>query len=291
MIGVDEIEDILQIAQWSGALPPPEKPLSVILIGPVGTGKTSMLKKTHRRGTIKKVKVIKKSEEKEVEMRQIRGSVLYTTDTTPYVLRTRYGQLLKSGQIHHIAIPDFLAVVGQPKHILETHVKFYNSLVEEGILAIETRDGSFVSEIPISVGLLTAIARGDFDNRKDTWGAVGFLSRMLPVSYKYSAKTSMDARDSVKIKAYTIEPESFDIELPENAKPVDIPLELADEIEKVALATKDSRDELGIRRQKQLQVFCMSNALRDGRDSVEREDVDKLKKYSRYFNYDCSAEL
>lgn len=292
MIAVDDIEDMLQIAIYSGKLAPPEKPLSLIIIAPVGCGKTSMIKKTHKKGRTKKVKVPgrRKNEERETEVRQIVGSVLYTTNVTPYILYTRYGTLLKSGQIHHIAIPDFISVLGQPKPILEGHVKFYNSLVEEGVLSIESRDGSFISEVSVTIGLITAIAQEDFDNRKKTWGAIGFLSRLLPVSYDYANPTAQRIRDKTKIKDYLNEIESFDINLPE-ATFVNLPLNYANDIEQVMMRCKDPKDKLGVRRQKQLQVFCMANALMNGRDAVNQDDVDKLVKYGKYFNTDCTALL
>ena len=65
----------------------------------------------------------------------------------------------------------------------------------------------------------------------------------------------------------------------------------ADAIEQVALSTKDTNDELGARRLKQLQVFCMANALMEGRQEVAIEDIEKLLKYERYFNTWCEAEI
>jgi hypothetical protein len=291
MIGVDEILDILKVTVYSGAVEG-ENPLSVGIIASVGTGKTSMVKKTASKTTIKQVSVPGKDKEKSklVEVRKIDGSVLYTTNCTPYALYTRYGHDLKSGHIKHIVIPDFLSILNLPKYQMMTVVSFYNSLIEEGIMSIESRDGHFLSQVPITIGLITTIARQDFIKRKDEWAAIGFLSRLLPVSFRYKESTAKDIREAVKIKEYLVGSDNFNITLPSETE-IDLPLKEADIIEAIAIATKDPNDELGVRRQKQLQVFAMSNALMNGRDTVNSEDTDKLTEYKKYFNYDCKQEI
>lgn len=292
MIGVDQILDIIQIAVWSGALKG-ERPLSIILIASVGSGKTSMIKKTHQKGSTKEVQVPgkRKDEPRTIEVRQIVGSVLYTTNTTPHILCNRYGQILKNGQIKHIAIPDFLNILNLPRYALANTISFYNNLIEEGIMSIESRDGQFVTEVPVTIGLITTIAKPDFDMRKDEWAAIGFLSRVLPISFRYNNNTAQAIRDSIKNRDYLRETESFNIKLPANPRNIAIPLDLADEIEKVALETRDRQDVLGARRQKQLGVFCMANALRDNRIMVNADDVDKLNIYKQYFNTEGAAYI
>ena len=291
MIGVDDILDILGIAVWSGGLKD-ERPLSVLLVASVGGGKITIIKKTHTKGIIEKIKVpgSKKGEEETVEVRRIAGSVLYVTNTSPHILCNRYGKLLKSGQIKHIAIPDFLNILNLPKYAVGSVISFYNGLIEEGIIAIESRATTFISEIPVTIGLISSIARQDLILKKDSLAAMGFLSRSLPVSWKYSNDTAAKVRQSIKLKQYIQDIESFDISLPPPTE-VTIAPELADSIEKVAIRTKDSNDELGARRLKQLQVFCMANALRDDRNEVNADDVLKLYAYEKYFNLRCTAEI
>ena len=288
MIGVEKILNILKISVWSGGLKG-ELPLSVMLIGGIGTGKTSMLKKTHQEGRIEKVTIGKGDKAKEIEVRQIAGSVLCTTSTTPYVLCNRYGHLLKSGQIKHIAIPDFLSILNLPRYIYSSTLTFYNSLIEEGILSIESRDGHFVTEVPVKIGLLSTFAREDLDKHKEEWAAIGFLSRLLPVSFRYSDDTAKAIRKSIRHKDYLDEIESFNIKLPDEARNVGIPEGLGKEIEKIALDVKDANDVLGARRQKQLQVFCMARALAQSRDSVNGTDVALLQEYKEFFGTGCKA--
>lgn len=290
MIGTEKIENILKVAIWSGGLKG-EHPLSVMLIASVGFGKTSMLKKSHRKGKIEKVTVGKGKKAREIEVRRILGSVLYTSNTTPYVLTNRYGHLLRNGQIKHIAIPDFLNILNLPKYVYANTLNFYNQLIEEGILTAESRDSFFVSEIPVNIGLLTAVARQDFDKRKDEWAHMGFLSRMLPVSFSYNDTTASKIRESIKRKDYLKEVESFNITLPDEPQLIDLPSDLADEIEKIAVAIRDTNDPLAARPQKQLQVFCMARALAQGRKSVNKSDVALLREYQPYFNTKCTGKV
>ena len=289
MIALNDVQDIVKTAVYSGALKD-ENPLTIVLIANYGTGKSTVIRKTYKQPPPpKKVETGSGQNKKVIYIRRVSGSVLYTTNTTPYYLYTRFGDVLKSGQIRHIAMPDFLNVLNQPKYILQSHLTFYNSLVEEGVISIESRDGQFVAEVPVKIGLITAIARKDYIKRLDIWSGIGFRTRILPISYHYSPDTQQMIRDSAKVKDY-INEKSFEINLPPETT-VELPLALADEIEQVALRTKDPDDETGVRRQKQLQVFCMANALRDGRSEVTWEDILKLKEYEKYFHYDCRAEL
>lgn len=289
MVGVDDILDILKVTVYSGALKG-ENPLSVMLIASVGSGKTSMVKKTASKTRVEKVEVGKGKDKKTVEIRKVDGSVLYSTACTPYALYTRYGHELKNGKIKHLVIPDFLSILNLPKFQMMSVVQFYNQLIEEGIMSIESRDGRFLSQIPVTVGLITTIAYQDFMKRKDELGAVGFLSRLLPISFKYKNNTAESIRNAVKAKEYLTDPTNFNIKLPPETE-VELPIDQADVIEAIAVATKDANDELGVRRQKQLQVFCMANALMQGRDTVSAEDTTKMMEYMKFFSYKCSQEI
>jgi hypothetical protein len=290
MIGVSKIETILKLAIWSGALKG-ERPLSIMLIAAVGCGKSSLLKKTEQRGRVKKILMGRGIRAREMEVRQVVGSVLYTNNTTPHILCNRYGHLLKSGQIKHIAIPDFLNILNLPRNTYAYTLNFYNSLIEEGILSFESRDTQFVSEVPVTIGLLTAVAKQDFDRRYNDWSNIGFLSRVLPVSFTYDGNTAKAIRESIKHKEYLKDIEGFNIQLPASPQDVTIPAKLADEIEQIALQIRDVNDPLAARPQKQLQILCMARALTRGATVVEEADVKMLRDYKKYFNTQCSARI
>lgn len=296
MIKVEPILDIIETILWTSMIKD-EKPASAILIAGVGFGKSAILEKSYKAPKVKeewrdikgKDGAITKAKTQTVT--QI-GTVLYTTDSTPYTLYHKYGDLLKSGKIKHIVIPDFLSILTKNKEAMPDTIRFYNSLIEEGIFRIESRYSDFVTEVPVQVGLITAVSSQDYDIRRKTqnWGAMGFLSRVLPVSYSYTNNTKGKILHSTFLREYHSEV-NFVLKFPDKQISVDLPLKFEKPITKLANNIKDATDEVGARRQKQLMTFLMGTALKQGRDIVNAEDVEILMKYSKFFNSDCTAEL
>lgn len=297
MIAVDKILDIVKTTIYSGSLKN-EKPLSVILIASVGGGKSEILRKTYTPPKVtpfmvevddKKNKGKKYSEERN-HVEQI-GSVFYTTDSTPYTLYSRYSKLLRSGQIKHIVIPDLLSILTKSKDVMPDTIRFYNCLIEEGIYRIESKNSNFVVETPVQIGLISAVSQQDFAVRSQTqaWGALGFLSRVLPVSWSYLPSTGTQILDSIFRHEYHHE-EPFNLTLP-GPTLVTIDEKYMPDIEAMALELKDDSDDLGARRMKQLMTFLMSTALMNKRDYVTDYDFDKLIEYKIFFNDKCTALL
>jgi len=292
MIDVELILGILETALWTGALKD-EKPLSLMLIASVGDGKSEMLRKSYKPPKIKTQWKDMKGKDGKVtkgKLQQVEhiGSVLYTTDTTPYTLYHKWGELLKSGQIKHIVIPDFLSVLTKGKEAMPETVRFYNSLIEEGICRIESRYSDFITEIPVQIGLITAVSFQDYQHRSKTqnWGALGFLSRVLPVSFRYSDDTKKRILHSTFLKGYHNEGK-FALNLPDHLVSVELPGKYEAQMLKLANALKDPSDKTGARRLKQLMTFVMADALKHGRDIVGDEELARLWQYSEYFNPEC----
>lgn len=296
MINVEPVLDIIETTLWTGALSK-EKPLSAILIAGVGEGKTEMLMKAYQPPHIKEEyhdvrdKSGKVTKEKTEIVTQV-GSVLVTGDVTPYTLYHKYGDLLKSNQIKHIVIPDFLSILTKNKEAMPDTIRFYNALIEEGICRIESKYADFVTEIPVQIGLLTAISAQDYDvrSKSQNWGALGFLSRVLPVSFHYSDGTKDEIRRATFLREYHNEVK-FALNLPKIPVYVEIPKQFLEPVVKMANELKDPTDAVGARREKQLMTFVMACALKDDREVVNQRDMDRLISYSQFFNTECKAEL
>lgn len=296
MIKIEPILEIIETILWTGKLQN-EKPLSGMLIAKVGFGKSEALRKAYTPPKIKtewKDKVGKDGKPAKERVQEVThiGTVLYTGDTTPYTLYHKWGELLKSGQIKHIVIPDFLSILTKSKDAMPDTVRFYNGLIEEGICRIESRYSDFITEIPVKIGLVTAVSAQDFEARSKTqnWGALGFLSRVLPVSFGYSNETKEAIRRSTFLREYHNEV-NFTLQFPESDIYVEIPLKYEETVTKLATETADATDELGARREKQLMTFVMADALKHGRETVNSEDIDRLLAYSKFFNTECKTLL
>lgn len=296
MIGLDPILDILEIGFWTGVLAD-EKPLSIILIAKVGDGKSEALKKSYKAPEIKETWREQRTKDggtKKVRTQIVKqiGSVLYTVDTTPFILYSKYGEYLKSGQIKHIVIPDFLSILTKSKEAMPDTIRFYNSLIEEGICRIESRYSDFVTTMPVQIGLITAVSYEDYVQRSKSqnWGAMGFLSRVLQVSWKYKENTKSKIRHFTFLREYHKE-KPFDLNFPAQPISIDLPEKYEKTIEQVVLKVKDPTDDTGARRQKQVQSFLMGRAARAGRTKVDDSDIHTMLDYSKFFNPECKAEL
>lgn len=296
MINVEPILDIIETTLWTGALKN-EKPLSIILVATVGAGKTEMLRKSYKPPQIEESWKDKKDrkgnpmKERVQTVKQV-GTVLYTTDSTPYTLYHKYGDILKSGQVKHIVIPDFLSILTKNKEAMPDTIRFYNSLIEEGICRIESRYSDFITEVPVRIGLITAVSLQDYEARSKSqrWGALGFLSRVLPVSFSYTNNTKEKIMKSTFLREYHNEV-NFELNMPESPIYVDLPKEFEQPLTELAEDIKDPSDEVGARRLKQIMTFVMAYALKQGRDVVKEEDIEKIEEYSEFFNPSCEAEL
>lgn len=296
MIKVEPILDIVETTLWTGSLKG-EKPLSAILISGVGSGKTAILGKSYKAPKVVEEVREKKGKNGNVRKERVQtvtqiGTVLYTTDSTPYTIYHKYGDLLRSNKVRHIVIPDFLSILTKNKEAMPDTIRFYNSLIEEGICRIESRYSDFITEVPVQIGLITAVSAQDYEVRHKTqnWGAMGFLSRVLPVSYRYTNSTKQEIMHSTFLREYQNEI-NFELNFPDELIYVGLPLKYEKPITDLANSIKDPTDEVGARRQKQLMAFVMGDALKHGRTVVNDTDVDRLLGYARFFNADCITEL
>jgi len=266
MIGVEKLTKMLEVALYSGRVRN-ERPLSVLIISSVGAGKSKMISKLHGN-----------------------DGILYMTDMTPYAIYKRFGRELREGKIRHLVSPDLLNALLKPKEQAEAFIGFMNALIEEGIARIQSKESNFVAEFPVSVGFITAISKQDFDKRQDRWAAIGFLSRMLPVSYTYDKVTIDQIFDYIFRREYHQE-RPIKLSFPREAVEVTLPLDLARQLQGLAEKLKDTQDEYGFRRQEQLQRFVLGHALSQERIVVTPDDLIALQEVVPFINYECKEKL
>lgn len=267
MIKTEQLEKIIRVSLFSGRIKD-ERPLSILIIAAVGAGKSELLSNFT---------------EKYVD------SVLYATDITAFALHYRHGKELKKGQIKHIIIPDLLTPLNKAREQADHFITFMNGIIEEGVSRVESKTSNFVADFPIKCGLITSLAKKEFEKRKDKWASVGFLSRMLPISYEYSQQTILEIFEYITDRSYLDSspqalflPQDTNVILSKDISEVCIPL---------AQMFKDEDDEYGFRRLKQMQTFLMGHALMCGRQVVEKEDLDFLLEITDFIGYSCRARI
>jgi len=268
MIGIDNITNLLELVVWSGHIRG-EQPVSAMLTAPPEAGKTSMVMKYA-------------SNERLVVL----------TDCTAFGIMRDYRAAITAGQIRHLIIPDFIKPMSRGMDTVHSLVAFLNSLIEEGVISISTYaervgvqsiEDAGQTQIPVRCGLITTIAQGILHDGRHHWARMGFMSRMLPISYTYNAGTQLSIHRSIANRDYAVD-EPVRLHLPD--EDVEIRLQspqsadlitLASGLNSIISSVNNPERVYGFRLQKHLQRLAMASALKHGRDIVNQEDIDYLR--------------
>jgi hypothetical protein len=266
MIGVEPIEKLMKVALASGRVWG-EKPLSLIIVAAIESGKTSMIRQHCR-----KIK-----------------TVFYTSDATAYGIIRDTNQLsdFASRKLTHIVIPDFLACVSRKQDTVRSLISFLSALIEEGVVNINTYATQLQGKLTAKAGIITAITPDAFRDRRHRWGRVGFLSRALPVSYSYKKETQRRIFQFIQDQKY-LKKVIEGLNLPEMPRKILLDPKLAKEIEphakELAVQQSDIHNIYGFRYQMQLQTFVKAIALLEGKNKVDQECIDELERLLEYIN-------
>ena len=269
MIGTEKLELIIELALWSGCLEN-ERPLSLLIVAKPESGKSELVLKY--KDNIPNVWVL--------------------TDATAFGLL----KILKEDAfraVRHIIIPDLLSPLSRQPATVHSFIAFMNNLIEEGVMEIQTGFMTF-KETGLNIGLISTMTPSVLQDRRHGWSRIGFLSRMVPVSYKYSQQTAQKILVSIthqeyhkeKPKALTLPTETAKVALPPRLakKMLSFTRQHAQaeaELNRVEMyeglrMLHEAEELYGFRYQKQLQVMLKSRALMKGREEVTQEDVDAL---------------
>lgn len=266
MIGTEDLCEIIETAIWTGYIQG-EKPISLLIVSRVESGKSQM--------------VIQYDKNAGVELLE---------DMTAWALTNPKGktyQRLVNHEIHHIICPDLLRPLARNRDTVNTLITFLLGLLEEGVIHIETYMTKLSLPEPLRCGLITTIARDEMELHRHQWMRLGFMSRLLPVSYEYSPNVQMRIARSIASRDY-VNDGYIALQLPPGPIAVDLPEHIAQQIMTLTpaiIASQDAASKLyGFRLQKQLQAFVMAQALRHGRDQVNQEDFDRMAILSKYWN-------
>lgn len=259
MIALANVEEIIKYALFS-AWVKDERPLSLMIIARVEAGKTET-----------------------VNQFIWNKGILVMTDLTYWGLLNRYKEQLMAGEINHIIIPDMIVPLNRARDTVNSLVAFLNALTEEGVKEIATYafpEGLNLDH-PIRAGIITTVARRDFDRWKDKWAAVGFTSRFLPICYDYSEETRDKIYNALIFRREMAKPIKLDF--PETPQYVFLPPGIATTAVQYSKAIGAAIETYGFRAQRHLQTLMMARALVKGRDAVNKEDFDVVVELSEYF--------
>ena len=249
--GLEKITEFIKIVLASGYLKN-EKPLSLILIAPISSGKTTAINQFQKN-----------------------PNVTISTDTTAWGILNKYQNKLKSGELRHIIIPDLLSVLARRETSVQTFLLFVNASCEDGIFPSKTY-AIEVNEFIQPFGWILCLTEDAYKKKSANLKGMGFESRFLKVSYKYSLETIQ------RILKGIIEEEKFVI--PEikitNYKTKKLIKGNSKIFQELLVFSKllcNNGDSEILRMQRKLQTFLKASAFLRKDNHVTTKDLDKLK--------------
>lgn len=244
LVGMEELSHIVKLIFMSGNLKN-TKPLSLILVSKSGNGKTELI-----------TSFKKKTLESYTDISYI-GLI---------------NLLVEKPHMTHLVLPDLLKITMKKKSTSDNLISALNACLEEGLDKVKLY-GTEKDLNKRKIGLVTAITKDSMMYNKRKLESIGFLGRMIYISYDYTDETIEKIMQSINREEYfNYKPEK----LPE--KKADI--KGAEEFNKQLNKFVDKR----FRTLKQLQTLCKANALLNGRDKVTQKDVTDIIGLTRFMN-------
>ena len=267
MLRTEQLEHIIKLALLTPYIKG-ERPVSLLISARVESGKTELIKKASL---------------------GIENGIAYMNDVTAWGIQNKYLDKIVSGEIKTIIIPDLITPLSRSSDTVETLVSFLNGLMEEGVCELQTFARSIQLRIPARCNLITSIAKEFLDDRRHRWTKVGFMSRVIPVSYEYGASSVYAIMQSIARRDYRDEGMFADLNFPNEPVEIELPDVIAQRIASYAPQIVDAghfaNTLYGFRLQKQLQTLCMANTLLDGREAVNDSDFDVIVGLGDFMNF------
>lgn len=246
MIKTEDIKKIMKLTLLTGDIKN-IKPNSLLIVGKSGNGKTEILA-----GYDKK-------------------KALYITDMSAHGLLT---ELQKDPQINHIIIPDFIKLTQKARSTSDNLVSMLNALIEEGGTTIALKN--FKAELhDRRIGLITATTKGSYSQHIAQWKTIGFVQRMLIVSFDYKDETIEEIFNFINNELFINDKKE---KLKDKKRLI--------EIKSCGSLNKqlNKYSNRSFRSLKNLQNLAKANAFNEGRKEVTQKDIDEIIRLTKYMN-------
>lgn len=238
-----------------------QKPISLLLLGEPGIGKSRLL------SPLARVK-----------------EVSYVNDITPKYLVEFLGRV-RRGEKRFLVVPDFTNCMSHGKSTRTTLVAVLRTMTEEGVVDLSDYHLEFKSDKPVKAGLITATTNSSYEEFSRVWKRTGFLSRLLPFSFSHSVETTQRIMDH--IDAGLSDPiEKVAFKVVRKPRPVSCPAHLLRQLRAYEELLSKSTGSLPYRHQIQLNAITESRAVIRGARKITQADVDKISWLSKWINYD-----
>lgn len=262
---LEPIDEIIKLVLYSAYIKGEEQPVSALLVCVPEAGKTE-----------------------EIKQATLLDGILYPTDMTAFGILNTYGQDLVERKIRHILIPDLITPLSKRWETSASFVAFLNGLVSEGIVEIRTFAMSKKFQQPIKCGIIACVTPQQLRDKRHRWMSVGYMSRLLPVSWSYSNPARVEILEFISERKYRGD-SHWNYKFPTTDEEINLPIELAKELIPYTYTFAQAQATYGFRHQKHLQRLAMASAIVDNRDVVNRGDIDKVIALTRFINLNHTA--
>jgi len=263
MKDLEPLVDMVKLTLYTAYIQNVPKPNSLLIIAKPESGKTEVLKKFISN-----------------------KNIAYLSDATAYGIERDYLSKIEAREVRHIIIPDLLKPLSRKESTVKAFVTWLNALMEEGLASASTYAIQRTSQKDVKCGIVTAITGEVLQDQRHNWGRLGFLSRVVPFSYKYGIETVKKVFDYILGLDYLKE---HDIELkriPKQDKEIKLPRKYAQAILPSTTTIAQAQKTYGFRLQKQFQALLQASALETARRSVTSRDVDRVLHLMNWVNFD-----
>ncbi len=261
MINTQILEHVVKLAIFSTKINK-EKGVSLIILAPPESGKTEILKKFAYVETAK-----------------------FMTDFNSFHFAD-FANDYVADKKRTIVIPDFLKIIKKKYSSQVNALGILNAITEEGWMGKLQLGQSF--DRPIFANVITALTQGEIRDKRHKWSEMGFLSRFVPLSFKYSDVSKDLIRNYIKDRMYSID-EPFKIDIDTKKHDIVLPKNIANKIENLTLLIMLKFKMLnftGFRLQRQLQTLALASALVNQRSIVNESDFETISMIANFINFD-----
>lgn len=249
ILGLEKITEFLKITFNSGNLKN-EKPLSVVLVAPISSGKTTLVKQFECNEQIKLL-----------------------SDCTAWGILSLFQNDLRDKKIRFLIIPDMLNVMARRQSSVEQLLLFINASSEEGLAPSRTYAMHIDKFIP-PFGWVLCIPDIAYEKKKKFLDMTGFSSRFFTVHYKYSQETIKNILENIVSEKQMSFPEIY-VKHAEKPKLIKGDSKIFAQVRLITKNISGERTE-DLRLQKNLQTFLKAAAYTRGDDHVTDKDLNKL---------------
>jgi hypothetical protein len=257
LINIDLLKKIIECTILSAYIKN-EKPISLLIVAKAESGKTSVMKL----------------------YRQNKG-LIYMTDCTAYGLTRDVLPKLISGEVRTIMIADLLTPLSKSHKTRQSFIAFLNNLIEEGIAKITTYSTVWDKEVKANV--IASVTDEALEDGRHEWAKMGFLSRFVMFTYSYNTSTVVKILEHYSEHGLTYGNEI--LELPAQDVNVELPKEIADKLNPIAMKIGEQFKLYGIRTKINLRSLLKALALRNGKNVVSESEFQEFLELADYMNF------